>query len=176
MGKLTRIASVVSSPSFASTYPRKAGAGANSVTPPFLVLGGYGDILLSSVYARGHGCITGLANIFPVGKSTSILASLHIHNLASWLICPCLMFIKASIAELYKLISSGSSINEAQRIQGIIARADFTISQTGVAGTKALLEKLRGYGGAPRKPLLPYGKENAEQLWSHPDVQEIIHI
>jgi dihydrodipicolinate synthase/N-acetylneuraminate lyase len=60
VGKLTRIADAVTSPTFASLHPRKNPAA------PFLVLGGYIDFLVPSAYANGHGAITGLANLFPV--------------------------------------------------------------------------------------------------------------
>jgi dihydrodipicolinate synthase/N-acetylneuraminate lyase len=60
VGKLTRIADAVTSPTFASLHPRK------NPKAPFLVLGGFIDFLVPSAYANGHGAITGLANLFPV--------------------------------------------------------------------------------------------------------------
>ena len=60
VGKLTRIAATVADPTFNQMHPRK-----NS-RAPFLVLGGYADIITSSAFVRGHGAITGLANIAPV--------------------------------------------------------------------------------------------------------------
>lgn len=65
---------------------------------------------------------------------------------------------------------------EAQRVQGIVARADATIAKTGIAGTKFLLEKLYGYGGVPRRPLGPCPPERAEALWAHPDVRELVAL
>lgn len=68
VGKLTRIAEVVTSPSFNDSYPR--------INPraPFLVLGGFADFLLPSAFSSGHGAITGLANIAPVSffKTTAL--------------------------------------------------------------------------------------------------------
>ena len=63
---------------------------------------------------------------------------------------------------------------EAQRLQGIVARADFTVAKAGISGTKALMEKLYGYGGLPRKPLPPIEPEAFEALWAHPHVQDIV--
>ena len=65
---------------------------------------------------------------------------------------------------------------EAQRVQGIVARADFTVANSGVAGTKWLVEKLYGYGGVPRRPLPPIDPEAAKALWEHPHVQDIIAL
>ncbi|CAK5262996.1 unnamed protein product, partial [Mycena citricolor] len=47
---------------------------------------------------------------------------------------------------------------EALRLQGIIARADYTIAKASIAGTKFLLQKLHGYGGTTRKPLPPFSE------------------
>lgn len=60
VGKLTRIANIVSEPSFTSNFPRK------NPQAPFLVLGGFVDFLIPSTYVNGHGAITGLANLAPV--------------------------------------------------------------------------------------------------------------
>ena len=67
-----------------------------------------------------------------------------------------------------------SLLPEAQRLQGIVARADFTIAKASISGTKALLEKLYGYGGLPRKPLPPIAAATADALWAHPHVQELV--
>ncbi|KAF8892519.1 dihydrodipicolinate synthetase [Infundibulicybe gibba] len=145
VGKLTRIADVVSSSSFASDHPRK------NQHAPFLVLGGYADFILSSTFVSGHGAITGLANVSP-----------H------------------AIVKLYQLSQAArkdpSILPEAQRLQGIIARADFTIAKTSIAGTKYLIEQLYGYGGAPRKPLLPMEADASQQLWDHPHTQDLVHL
>jgi len=58
----------------------------------------------------------------------------------------------------------------------LVARADRTIALAGIAGTKYLLEKVYGYGGAPRRPLLPIEKEQGEKLWSHPHVVELVEL
>jgi len=64
VGKLTRIAaSVTPAASFAKTYPRR---NKEAGTVPFVVLGGYADFLVPSIYANGHGAITGLGNLAPV--------------------------------------------------------------------------------------------------------------
>ncbi|TFK87008.1 dihydrodipicolinate synthetase [Polyporus arcularius HHB13444] len=118
---------------------------------PFLVLGGFTDFVLPSTYVDAHGAITGLANLAPY-----------------------------TIQRLFELSVASrkepSLLPEAQRLQGIVARADYTIAKTGIAGTKVLLEKLYGYGGNPRKPLLPIEPEAAAAIWEHPHTQEIVRV
>ncbi|KAF9814023.1 hypothetical protein IEO21_05326 [Rhodonia placenta] len=118
---------------------------------PFLVLGGYADFLLPSAYANGHGAITGLANVAPY-----------------------------TIVRLFELSegvrTNPSLLPEAQRLQGIVGRADFTIAKASISGTKALIEKLYGYGGLPRKPLPPIEPDAFEALWAHPHVQDIVKV
>ena len=43
-------------------------------------------------------------------------------------------------------VKDPSKLAEAQQLQRVIGRADFTIARASVSGTKALLEKLYGYG------------------------------
>ena len=65
---------------------------------------------------------------------------------------------------------------EAQRLQGIIARADFTLAKASIAGTKFILGKLHGYGGPPRRPLPPIDATAAKDLWEHPHIQALIEL
>ncbi|KAI0075147.1 dihydrodipicolinate synthetase [Panus rudis PR-1116 ss-1] len=118
---------------------------------PFLVLGGFIDFLVPSTYANAHGAITGLANVAP-------------HTLSK-------LF---ELAE--STLQDHSLLPEAQRLQGIVARADYTIAKASIAGTKSLLTKLYGYGGNPRKPLPPIEPDAAEALWKHPDTQAIVKV
>lgn len=69
-----------------------------------------------------------------------------------------------------------SYLPEAQRLQGIVARADYTIAKTSISGTKYLLEKLYGYGGVPRTPLPPIDASAAQALWDHPDTQALVSL
>jgi len=65
---------------------------------------------------------------------------------------------------------------EAQRLQGIVARADYTIAKCSISGTKFLLEKLYGYGGLTRKPLPPIDPAVGQALWEHPHTQELVRL
>ncbi|KAL0960824.1 hypothetical protein HGRIS_005843 [Hohenbuehelia grisea] len=118
---------------------------------PFLVLGGFVDFLTPSLFANAHGAITGLGNVAP-------------HALAK--------LFELSAAAL----KDPSLLPEAQRLQGIIARGDFTIAKASIAGTKYLLEKLYGYGGLPRKPLPPIDPDAAQTLWEHSHTQDLVRV
>ncbi|KAJ7709822.1 dihydrodipicolinate synthetase [Mycena rosella] len=118
---------------------------------PFLVLGGFIDFLTPSAFANGHGAITGLGNVSPY-----------------------------AIRKLFDLSEAArtdlSILPEAQRLQGIIARADYTIAKTSIVGTKYLLQKLYGYGGTTRKPLPPISPVAAQALWEHPHTQALVTL
>lgn len=153
VGKLTRIAATVSIPSFAKEHPRK------NKDAPFLVLGGFIDFLLPSLYANAHGAITGLANLYP-------------HTIAAlW---------NASLATLPTATGHASDavqrLEQAQHLQGIVARADRTIAVSGIAGTKWLLERKHGYGGVCRRPLGPLPASVGEVLAKHKHVVDISQV
>ena len=161
VGKLTRIAEVVTSPGFTDSYPR--------INPraPFLVLGGFADFLLPSAFSNGHGAITGLANIAPVSFFyTAPEQLLNITNGG-----------QHAVVHLFKLSEAAKNdppiLHEAQHLQGIIARADYTIAKASIAGTKYLQEKLYGYGGVPRKPLAAMDAEAGQALLGHPHTQAL---
>ncbi|EAU88513.1 dihydrodipicolinate synthetase [Coprinopsis cinerea okayama7 len=118
---------------------------------PFLVLGGFADFLLPSAFVEGHGAIIGLANLAPY-----------------------------STVKLFQLSEESkkdpSLLPEAQRIQGIVARGDFTIAKASISGTKYLLEKVYGYGGLTRRPLPPITPEAASAIWEHPHTQALVQL
>ena len=84
------------------------------------------------------------------------------------------------MAHLFKLAESSrqdhSTLPEAQRVQGIVARADFTIANTSIAGTKYLLQRVYGYGGLTRKPLPEISFDAARALWNHPHTSDIFKL
>ncbi|KXN86901.1 putative 4-hydroxy-2-oxoglutarate aldolase, mitochondrial [Leucoagaricus sp. SymC.cos] len=122
-----------------------------NATASFLVLGGFTDFLTPSTFANAHGAITGLANVAP-----------H------------------AIVKLFQLSQEArrdlSVLPEAQRMQGIVARADYTIAKASIAGTKSLLEHLYGYGGVPRRPLPPISDAAAQTLWEHRHTQDLVRL
>ncbi|KAH7027898.1 uncharacterized protein B0I36DRAFT_433068 [Microdochium trichocladiopsis] len=92
-------------------------------TPSFLVLAGSADFTMQSLIAGGHGILAGLANIAPRA-------------------C-------VKIMDLYQAQRFG----EAQALQEIVSRGDWTAIQGGVVGVKAGMQGWSGYGGYGRDPL-----------------------
>lgn len=146
VGKLTRIAATVGKPSFASKYPRK------NKDAPFLVLGGFVDFLLPSVFAGAHGAITGLANLYP--HTLNALWQTSITSLPS-------TASSASPASLTQALTSG------MHLQDLAAHADRTVAVTGIAGTKWMMQRRFGYGGVTRLPLRPLDDSVGETLRAH---------
>ena len=94
-----------------------------SSQPPFLVLGGSADFTLQALIGGGHGILAGLANIAP-----------------------------KACTEIIRLYKEGKIV-EAQKIQEVVARGDWTAIQGGIVSTKAGMESWLGYGGYGRSPL-----------------------
>ncbi|KAL2067326.1 hypothetical protein VTL71DRAFT_1750 [Oculimacula yallundae] len=103
-------------------------------TPPFLVLGGSADFTLQSLIGGGHGILAGLANISP----------------------------KACL-ELVRLYREGR-LDEAQKMQEVVARGDWAAIQGGIVSTKAGMESWLGYGGYARSPL-PHPTSDESAKW-----------
>lgn len=162
VGKLARICTTVSNPDFLTSYPRK------NPNAPFLALCGFADFIVPSVFAHGHGAIIGLANVAPVSVVLGTCRSILIRDIQ----VACVKLFE----QAQRAVKDSSALPEAQRLQGIIARADYTIAKASISGTKFLLEKLHGYGGLPRRPLPPFPTESAEKLWKHPDVRALLDL
>ncbi|SCV74307.1 BQ2448_6739 [Microbotryum intermedium] len=108
--------------------------------PDFLVLGGFVDFLCPSMLLNGAGCITGLGNVAP-----------------------------KSCMKLFNLTQSGlngsaKDLAAAKELQVIVSNGDWTMCKVGIAGTKYVLDKLHGYGGVPRRPILPYSGDGEKLL------------
>lgn len=113
---------------------------AASVKPGFFTFGGSCDFTLQTLIAGGQGVIAGTANIIP-----------------------------RSCVQLYKLYMDGQ-VAEAQKLQAIVARADWAGIQGGFPAMKAGLQAFYGYGGVPRKPTpaadVQYTKARFEESWA----------
>ncbi|KAI9789460.1 MAG: hypothetical protein M1816_006002 [Peltula sp. TS41687] len=99
----------------------------------FMCLGGSADFTLPMLVGGGSGGIYGLANVAP----------------------------KACV-ELIRLYTSGRVL-EAQKLQAVVARADWVAIKSGIVGAKSALESYFGYGGNARKPLPRPSKAEAEK-------------
>ncbi|KAI1095614.1 dihydrodipicolinate synthetase [Rostrohypoxylon terebratum] len=112
---------------------RKQSGDYDANKPEFLVLAGSADFTIQSLIAGGHGILAGLANISPKACIKTI--------------------------ELFK----AGKYTEAQKMQEIVSRGDWTAIQGGVVGVKEGLQTWMGYGGYARSPL---PKPTAEQTKS----------
>lgn len=95
---------------------------AAAVKPNFFTFGGSSDFTLQTLIAGGQGVIAGLANVIP-----------------------------RTCVEVYNLYVQGK-VAEAQKVQALVARADWVAIQGGVPAVKAALQAHSGYGGLPRRP------------------------
>ena len=96
----------------------------------FFTFGGSADFTLQTLIAGGAGVIAGVANLIP-----------------------------RSCAKLIELYRSGK-VDEAQKLQAVVARADWVAIKGGFVAVKSALEVYRGYGGLPRRPCVaPSAKE-----------------
>ena len=107
----------------------------NAATPSsensgWMCMGGSADFTLQTLIAGGSGIITGLGNIVP-----------------------------RACVKVYDLYGQGK-VEEAQKLQAIVARGDWGVIAGGVAGTKSAMISHYGYGGYARRPL---GRPTAEE-------------
>ncbi|BGP39850.1 hypothetical protein JCM10450v2_003823 [Rhodotorula kratochvilovae] len=117
----------------------------------FAVLGGFVDFLAPSLFIGAAGGITGLANIFPK---------------------TCLKLYRDTVASL----SGKADPAAAAALQGVVSRADWVLVKGGISGTKYALSQVRGYGGVPRRPLLPFDAADGKGEKVVAELQEILKI
>lgn len=106
----------------------------------WVTFGGSNDFTLQTLIAGGQGVIAGTANVIP----------------------------RASV-KVYKLYKEGK-IAEAQKLQEVVARADWVSIQGGFPVVKAALQAFYGYGGVPRRPTpaadVASTKAGFEEAWA----------
>ncbi|KAL8960339.1 MAG: hypothetical protein Q9193_002942 [Seirophora villosa] len=100
----------------------------DAVTPStdgsgFMCMGGSADFTLQTLVVGGSGVVCGLGNIAPKA---------------------CIRVI-----DLYKT----GRLDEAKKLQAVVARGDWAAISGGIVGTKSALQTFYGYGGFARKPL-----------------------
>ncbi|KAK4049102.1 hypothetical protein OIO90_005572 [Microbotryomycetes sp. JL221] len=109
-----------------------------SLRQDFVVLGGFVDFMAPGMMLGASGCITGLANVTP-----------------------------KSCRKLFELAQSGFKGNQqdfkaASQLQQLVSAGDWTMQKGGINGTKDVLQRLNGYGGKPRRPILSYEEEGKD--------------
>ncbi|KAH8698689.1 putative dihydrodipicolinate synthase [Talaromyces proteolyticus] len=110
----------------------------NSSRPfPFLLLDGLIADLTPWMQCGGHGTVSGIPNFAP-------LASMRLWNLLN-------------TSSLTKEKSE-----EASKLQAILSKADVAAVPGGIRAMKYALNKIHGYGVAPRRPLLPFNETDGD--------------
>ncbi|GAM41904.1 dihydrodipicolinate synthase [Talaromyces pinophilus] len=104
---------------------------------PFLLLDGLIADLTPWMQCGGHGTVSGIPNFAPA-------ASMRLWELLN---------TKSLTAE---------ETTECTRLQAILSNADVAAVPGGIRAMKFALNKLHGYGVAPRKPLLPLKESEGE--------------
>lgn len=108
-------------------------ATASSSGSGFMCMGGSADFTLPTMVQGGSGIVTGLGNVTP----------------------------KACV-KVFDLWAAGK-LEEAQRVQAIVARGDWAAIAGGIVGTKSGLDTYFGYGGVARRPLPKASKEDVKK-------------
>lgn len=112
----------------------------------FAVLAGSGSYLIPTLSVGGTGAIAAVANVIP--DLVTLTYDLWQRR-----------YQAATVAEAQEREEA------ARRLQAmLIPLNQFVTATYGVAGLKAALQHVRGYGGAPRLPLLPLPANVAQQV------------
>jgi len=74
------------------------------------------------------------------------------------------------------MLKDPSVFEEANRVQGIVAKADYVMAQSGIPAAKGVIEKLLGYGGYSRRPLPRIDPDVLNALWENPYLQALIEL
>lgn len=135
-GKLARIASAVAASGNNLESDSSNGIqNGNSSNHRFVTFGGSADFTLQTLVAGGDGVIAGVANLIP-----------------------------RACVKLMQLYQDGK-VEEAQKLQSLVAKADWVTIRTGFVGVKAALEAFWGYEGCePRRPCVRLGAGELERL------------
>ena len=100
----------------------------------WMAFGGIADFTVQTAVAGGSGMIVGTANVAPK-------------------LC----------VKVWDLWASGE-YEKAQELQKVLSRADWALTKSSIAGTKAAIEIEFGYGGHPRRPLQRFGEDDRGKM------------
>lgn len=144
-GKLGRVASAFAQGKWTSHNGGTNGSHHSSIpAKKFLCFAGSGDFLIPALSAGAAGIIGGIANVAP-----------------------------KAVIKLYESFKNGN-LEEAERLQQVIARGDWAAIQSGIIGVKVCLQDYEGYGGWARKPLpRPQGEQREEIVRGFKELMEL---
>ena len=100
----------------------------------YWAFGGLADFTLQALVAGGAGVIAGGANVAP-----------------------------KAVVKVYELFRQGK-LDEAMKLQSLLAEGDWIHTVAGIGGTKAVLQHYFSYGGVPRLPLIGPPAETIDAL------------
>lgn len=135
-GKLGRVASAFrDGHQVASKRETHNGLHHSVVLPTnFLCFAGSGDFVVPALSIGAAGVIGGIANVAP-----------------------------KAVVRLYEAFRNGR-LDEAEKLQQVVARGDWNAIQSGIIGVKVCLQDYEGYGGWARKPLPRPEGESRQQI------------
>lgn len=122
-GKLGRVSAAFQGGKVKGSGDRANGSSVATSRSEFLCYAGSGDFLLPALSIGAVGIIGGIANVAP-----------------------------KAVIKMYEAFRDGRR-EEAEELQRVIARGDWTAIQSGIIGVKVCLQEYDGYGGWARKPL-----------------------
>lgn len=103
---------------------------------PYYAFAGVADFISPSLAVGGSGAIIGAANVFP-----------------------------RACVRVYDLALAAGKEQEARQAQLELAKADWSLTKRAIPGFKALLERMHGYGGQPRRPMDPLDASSSSDLY-----------
>lgn len=115
----------------------------------FICLAGFIDFMLPTLIVGGKGAVTGVPNFAP--KTCVKL----------WNLCE-------------KTMTQADLLRQTNRLHYLVSQADWEASKVGIAGMKALLSHINGYGPNPRRPLMPLDEAKAKAFIECPAIVEIL--
>lgn len=143
-GKLGRVASATRDEKSTTGTEENHGPRCSSPSTDFLCFAGSGDFLIPALSIGAAGVIGGIANVAP-----------------------------KAVVKLYESFTNGQ-LQEAERLQQIIARGDWNAIQSGIVGVKMCLQDYEGYGGWARKPLpRPKGESRKKIVEGFKELMEL---
>lgn len=103
---------------------------------PYFAFAGIADFIIPSLSVGGSGAIIGAANVFP-----------------------------RACVRVYELGLAAGKEDEARHAQLELSKADWSLTKRAIPGFKALLERMHGYGGEPRRPMGPLDGKASDELY-----------
>ncbi|KAK4226409.1 L-threo-3-deoxy-hexulosonate aldolase [Podospora fimiseda] len=129
----------------ASATNAKTPLGTEKEGQQYMAFGGVCDFTVQTLTSGGSGIIAGGANVFP-----------------------------KTCVKIWKLYTDENKTEEAIALQKILAKGDWILTKSAIAGTKSAIQSYFGYGGFPRRPLKRLTKEKVKEI--EEGIKEVMEI